>query len=113
MEIGVTVDDGKSYNRCVTNVLMNYFNNCCTKEEVSICKFLKYITSNVIENKNSSIIYNYNLMNSLKKININNIFNIIESIQRKLVENNINDNKIYSIIKQNKVLKKLKLDNES
>lgn len=107
--IGVTVDDGESYNRYIINILMNYFNNCCTKEDVSICDFLKYITLNVIDNQKSSIIYNYNLMNSLEKnLNINNIFNVIEVIQCEIAEHNINDNEIYSIIKQNKVLKKCK-----
>lgn len=109
--IGVTIDDGGSYNKYITDGLINYFNNCKSVEEVSNINFLKFMTDKKtidkmnLDNTYSSFIYNINLLNSFdKKLNLEEVINLIEKSQSMIADYPFEN---HEIIYLNRVIKEI------
>ena len=99
--IGITIDDGDSYNRFLSISLVKYFENCQDAEAVNDISFLKFVSSNEFKDqldyldKKHYKIYMQNLLNSFdKQLTKEDVFSTIKGMQQKIADYGFSSKKV-------------------
>lgn len=98
--VGVTIDDGESYNKYITDTLMQYFEKHQSREDISMEGYLNFVMHELEDTPNvsKSVLYNMNLETAIRQsADLGQMTEFLADSQKELEQVNFSETDLFLI----------------